>query len=93
MMRSSVLRNILYYLLLGGRNIFVFACTIINIPVYMVQCMNDLGICAARDLLRNALICTLVFKCNRMMGMIKHYVGWKASITVTSHLYIALNLQ
>ena len=38
----------------------------------------------------HSLINTLVSKCNRMMGMIKRSVGYKAPISVTSDLYSAL---
>ena len=33
---------------------------------------------------------TSVYKCNRMMGMIKRSVGYKAPINVTSYLYSTL---
>ena len=72
------------------KNILELTHTITNIPVHMVQFIKDLGASAARDLLWNSLINILVSKCNRMMGIIKCFVDYKAPITVTSHLYGAL---
>ena len=43
---------------------------------------------AIRDLLWNSLMNRLLAKCNRMMGMIKHTVGYTAYIiSVTFYLY------
>ena len=56
----------------------------------MVYLHEDLVVSAARDLLWNFFINTLVSKCSRMMGTIKHDVGYKAPITVKSYLYSVL---
>ena len=42
--------------------------------------MNDLGVSVTSYLSWNSHINTLVSKCNRMMGMIKRPVGYKAFI-------------
>ena len=55
----------------------------------MMQCIKGLGVFAARDMLWNSLINTLVSKCTRMMRILKRYVGYKAPKTVTSYLYSA----
>ena len=49
--------------------------------------MKDLGVSVTSDLSWNCHINTLVSKCNRMMGMIKGSVGYKAPINVSSYLY------
>ena len=64
-----------------------FTYTINNRPVRRVQSMKDLGVSVTSDLSWNCHINTLVSKCNRMMGMIKRSVGYKAPINVTSYLY------
>ena len=52
--------------------------------------MEYLGVSAARGVLWNSLINTLVSKCKIMMVMIKRAVGYVAPITATSYLYSAL---
>ena len=54
--------------------------------------MKDLGVFAARDLLWNSLINTLVSECNNIMGMIQSSVGYAAPIIVTSYLHNAFTL-
>ena len=51
--------------------------------------MKDLGVSVTSDLSWNSRINTLVSKCNRMTGMIKRSVGYKAPID-TSYLYSTL---
>ena len=51
-----------------GETYFEFTYTINNMPVRKVQCMKDLDVSAARDLLWNFLINTLVSKSNRNDG-------------------------
>ena len=67
-----------------------FTYTINNRPVHRVQSMKDLDVSITSDLSWNSHINTLVSKCNRMMGMIKRSVGYKAPINVTSYLYSTL---
>ena len=67
-----------------------FTYTINNKPVRRVQSMKDLGVAVTSDLSWNSYINTLVSKCNRMMGMIKRSLGYKAPINVTSYLYSTL---
>ena len=69
-----------------------FTYTINKRRVRRVQSMKDLGVSVTSDLSWNSHINTLVSKCNRMMGMIKRSVGYKAPINVTSYLYSRLHL-
>ena len=73
------------YMSLGRKNIFAFTYTINNMPARRVQCETVLCVSAARDLFWNSFINTLVSKCNRILGMIKRYVGYP-HINVTSYL-------
>ena len=72
-MANVGLRYVLFYPFgaTRGETYFEFTYTVNNMPVRKVQCMKDLGVPAARDLLWNSLINTLVYKCNRNVGMIK----------------------
>ena len=67
-----------------------FTYTINNRPVRRVKSMKDLGVSVTSDLSRNSHINTLVFSCNRMMGMIKRSVGYNAPRHITSYLYSTL---
>ena len=67
-----------------------FTYTINYRPVRRVQSMKDPGISVTSDLSWNSHINALVSKCNRMMGMIKRSVGYKAPINVISYLYSTL---
>ena len=52
--------------------------------------MKDLGVSVISDLSWNTHINALVSKCNRIMGMVKCSVGYKAPINVTSYVYSTL---
>ena len=67
-----------------------FIYTINNRPLRRVQSMKDLGVSVASDLSWNTHINAVVSKCNRMMGMVKLSLGYKAPIDVTSYLYSTL---
>ena len=77
------------------KNIFDFTYTINKIPVCRVQCMNDLFVSAARDMLWNSLLNTLVSKCSIMMGRIK-IICWLESsyngyiLLCTVHLFAVI---
>ena len=67
-----------------------FTYTINNRPVRRVQSMKDLDVSVTSDLSWNSHINTLVSECNRILGVIKRSVGYKAPINVTSYLYSTL---